>query len=148
MVNSIIGIPYKRYSSYTFVHFYSYLFKDSTVRPIRSVINDVMDQIQCIHGASVKFHMWSDNAGCYKSTEMLAHLFHSGIVKSYNFCESRNGKGPCDRTAATIKSAIRWFTIRQSRTWGTHSLLKDTGKYYCHLPREMIYWVCLPEVKS
>jgi hypothetical protein len=108
----------------SFIVYSYFLFKDSTVT--RSVINDVMDQIQFIHGANVKFHLWSDNAGCYKSTEMLAYLFHSGIVKSYNFCESQNGKGPCDRTAATIKSAIRRY-VNQGHDVLTASSMKQVN---------------------
>ncbi|CAC5419781.1 unnamed protein product [Mytilus coruscus] len=54
-----------------------------------------------------QFHLWSDNAACYKSSEMMAHTYNLGRVQSYNFYEAQNVKGPCDRTTATIKSAFR-----------------------------------------
>ncbi|XP_063443690.1 uncharacterized protein LOC134724531 [Mytilus trossulus] len=40
---------------------------------------------------------------------MMALLYANGSIASYDFCESQNGKGPCDRTGATLKSAIRRF---------------------------------------
>ncbi|CAC5377276.1 unnamed protein product [Mytilus coruscus] len=70
------------------------------------IIQDVITSIQD-DNQNTQFHLWSDNAACYKSSEMMAHLFNLGSVQTYNFCEAQNGKGPCDRTAATVKSAIR-----------------------------------------
>ncbi|VDH98853.1 Hypothetical predicted protein [Mytilus galloprovincialis] len=60
-------------------------------------------------GSDLSFHLWSDNAGYYKSSEMMPLLYANGSIASYDFCESQNGKEPCDRTGATLKSAIRRF---------------------------------------
>ncbi|XP_052676632.1 uncharacterized protein LOC128158002 [Crassostrea angulata] len=56
-------------------------------------------------------HIWSDNAGCYKSSYTLYALHQElkPIIKSYNFCEAQDGKGPCDRKASHIKSAIKRY---------------------------------------
>lgn len=56
-------------------------------------------------------HIWSDNAGCYKSTYTLHALYQElkPLIKTYNFCEAQDGKGPCDRKASHVKSAIKRF---------------------------------------
>ncbi|VDI78502.1 Hypothetical predicted protein [Mytilus galloprovincialis] len=56
-----------------------------------------------------KVHIWSDNAGCYKSTFTIYALYQElpNLIKSYNFCEAQDGKGPCDRKASHIKAAIK-----------------------------------------
>ena len=87
-----------------FVHiFNAQVSQDSltTTAIILDVINNILKFKE-----SAKFHLWSDNAGCYKSTETMSILSRNENVLSYNFCESQNGKGPCDRTGATLKSAI------------------------------------------
>ncbi|XP_061170628.1 uncharacterized protein LOC133180030 [Saccostrea echinata] len=58
-----------------------------------------------------KVHIWSDNAGCYKSTYTLHALYQElhPLIKTYNFCEAQDGKGPCDRKASHIKSAIKRY---------------------------------------
>ncbi|CAG2214276.1 unnamed protein product [Mytilus edulis] len=93
-----------------------------------SIIQDVMDKIREINTTDIKFHVWSDNAGCYKSTEMLSFLFHSGLTLSYDFCESQNGKGPCDRTAATIKSSIRRYVNQGHDVLTAQSMKKAIDK--------------------
>ena len=74
-----------------------------------AVILDVINSIYQNYSEIQKCHLWSDNAGCYKSNETLNCLLMSGKVSTYNFCEAQDGKGACDRTAATIKSGIRRF---------------------------------------
>jgi hypothetical protein len=73
-----------------------------------------MNESQTFYGfPSVgKVHLWSDNAGCYKSSETIGALFNSRSIDSYDFCETQSGKGACDRTAATIKSGIRRYVNR------------------------------------
>ncbi|CAG2210915.1 unnamed protein product [Mytilus edulis] len=91
-----------------FVHiFQSQIAQDSLTTA--AIIIDVINCIQTMKGSNLSFHLWSDNAGCYKSSEMMALLLQNGNIASYDFCESQNGKGPCDRTGATLKSAIRRF---------------------------------------
>jgi hypothetical protein len=90
-----------------FVHiFNAQVSQDSltTTAIILDVINNILKFKE-----SAKFHLWSDNAGCYKSTETMSILSRNENVLSYNFCESQIGKGPCDRTGATLKSAIRRY---------------------------------------
>lgn len=78
-----------------FVHiFQSQVSQDSITTA--AIIIDVMENIQSIDASISSFHVWSDNAGCYKSTEMIALLKSHGMVRSFNFCEAQNGKGPCD----------------------------------------------------
>ncbi|XP_063396691.1 uncharacterized protein LOC134681157 [Mytilus trossulus] len=110
-----------------FVHlFATQISQDSQVTA--SIIQDVMDEIREINTNDIKFHVWSDNAGCYKSTEMLSFLFHSGLTLSYDFCESQNGKGPCDRTAATIKSSIRRYVNQGHDVLTAQSMKKAIDK--------------------
>lgn len=59
------------------------------------IILDVIDDLQTILPAVKEFHLFSDNAGCYKSTETLITLrSHVGEkLKTYNFSEAQDGKG-------------------------------------------------------
>ncbi|CAC5385421.1 unnamed protein product [Mytilus coruscus] len=47
-----------------------------------------------------------DNAGCYKNTMMMVALRAElgDKLKTYNFSEAQDGKGPCDRRASHIKA--------------------------------------------
>ncbi|VDI08053.1 Hypothetical predicted protein [Mytilus galloprovincialis] len=45
---------------------------------------------------------------------MMALLYAHGSNASYDFCESQNGKEPCDRSRATLKLAIRIFINRRN----------------------------------
>ena len=56
-------------------------------------------------------HILSDNAGCYKSTNTIHTLYQElpNLIKTYNFCEAQDGKGPCDRKASHIKSSIKRY---------------------------------------
>lgn len=111
-----------------FAHlFANQISQDSQVTA--SIIKDVMKHVKDVtEQDDVKFHLWSDNAGCYKSTEMLSQLFHSGLVKSFNFCESQNGKGPCDRTAATIKSGIKRYVNQGHDVLTAHAMKEAIDK--------------------
>ncbi|XP_052098576.1 uncharacterized protein LOC127733267 [Mytilus californianus] len=98
------------YQSITHVHlFSSTVAQDSSVTS--SIISDVVqDLIQMNHGLS-NVHLFSDNAGCYKSTTTIAALHQTlkGTIKTYNFCEAQDGKGPCDRRASHLKSIIKRY---------------------------------------
>lgn len=87
--------------------FDSHVAQDSmtTSAVILDVANSVTEQFPDIS----RLHLWSDNAGCYKSSDTLLSLFHSRLFSSYDFCEMQDGKGACDRMAATIKSAVRRY---------------------------------------
>ncbi|CAC5397469.1 unnamed protein product [Mytilus coruscus] len=105
-----------------FVHiFQNQISQDSrtTSAFILDTIRSVKEKYPQIDG----LHLWSDNAGCYKSTKTISALFHSGEVTSYNFCEAQDGKGACDRTAATLKSGIRRF-LNQGHDVVTASQMK------------------------
>ncbi|XP_078336937.1 uncharacterized protein LOC111134867 [Crassostrea virginica] len=62
-----------------------------------------------IHKRIDQVHIWSDNAGCYKSTNIIHTLYQElpNLIKTYNFCEAQDGKAPCDRKASHIKSSIK-----------------------------------------
>lgn len=96
------------------------------------IIGDVISTIREDNQNST-FHIWSDNAACYKSSEMMTQLFNLGKVQTYNFCEAQNGKGPCDRTAATVKSAVRRY-INQGHDVLTASHMKEVRMLpYVHI---------------
>ncbi|CAC5366838.1 unnamed protein product [Mytilus coruscus] len=105
-----------------FVHIFdSQISQDSLTTA--AIILDVIDSILKFKD-SAKFHLWSDNAGCYKSTEMMSILSKNKKVLSYDFCESQNGKGPCDRTGATLKSAIRRYINQGNDVLNASSMKK------------------------
>ncbi|CAG2201429.1 unnamed protein product [Mytilus edulis] len=73
-----------------------------------AVILDTVDTIQKNPNIT-KVHLYSDNAGCYKSTETINALHQSGKIATYDFCEAQDEKGSCDRTAATVKCAVKRY---------------------------------------
>ncbi|CAG2246841.1 unnamed protein product [Mytilus edulis] len=105
-----------------FVHiFQNQISQDS--RTTSAVILDTIRSVKEKYPQMDGLHLWSDNAGCYKSTETISALFHSGEITSYNFCEAQDGKGACDRTAATLKSGIRRY-LNQGHDVVTASQMK------------------------
>ena len=73
-----------------------------------------------------QIHLYSDNAGCYKSTTTMA-LLHQELGKrlnSYDFCEAQDGKGPCDRKASHIKSAIKRHVNEGNDVTTAHQMKK------------------------
>ena len=110
-----------------FIHiFQSQISQDSITTS--AIIIDVLKRIQAMDNSVSTFHLWSDNAACYKSTEMMAALYSHGKVRTYNFCESQNGKGPCDRTGATLKSAIRRY-VNQGHDVLTAKSMKEVNRF-------------------
>ncbi|CAC5383981.1 unnamed protein product [Mytilus coruscus] len=76
-----------------------------------AVMTDVVQDLKTILPNLQNVHIFSDNAGCYKSSLTLSTLRHEigKALASYNFSEAQNGKGPCDRRAAHAKFVIKRF---------------------------------------
>ncbi|CAC5388664.1 unnamed protein product [Mytilus coruscus] len=107
-----IGVAFRRtegnLESLTFVHiFHSQISQDSVTTT--SVILDIVEDLNTKYEDISKVHLWSDNAGCYKCTDTINAIAMSGKIVAYNFCEAQDGKGACDRTAATLKAGIRRY---------------------------------------
>ncbi|XP_071126479.1 uncharacterized protein [Mytilus edulis] len=107
-----IGVAFRRtggnLQSLTFVHiFHSQISQDSVTTT--SVILDIVEDLNTKYEDISKVHLWSDNAGCYKCTDTINAIAMSGKIAAYNFCEAQDGKGACDRTAATLKAGIRRY---------------------------------------
>lgn len=60
-----------------------------------AVILDTVDTIQKKNPNITKVHLYSDNAGCYKSTETINALHQSGKIATYDFCEAQDGNESC-----------------------------------------------------
>ncbi|CAC5370903.1 unnamed protein product [Mytilus coruscus] len=60
------------------------------------VMTDVVQDLKTILPNLQNVHIFSDNAGCYKSSLTLSTLRHEigKALASYNFSEAQNGKGP------------------------------------------------------
>ncbi|CAC5368627.1 unnamed protein product [Mytilus coruscus] len=107
-----IGVAFRRtegnLQSLTFVHiFHSQISQDSVTTT--SVILDIVEDLNTKYEDISKVHLWSDNAGCYKCTDTINAIAMSGKIAAYNFREAQDGKGACDRTAATLKAGIRRY---------------------------------------
>ncbi|XP_071151962.1 uncharacterized protein [Mytilus edulis] len=76
-----------------------------------AVICDVVKDLEAAIPNLKEISIFSDNAGCYKSTLTLSTLPHEigSKLSTYNFSEAQNGKGPCDRKAAHAKFAIKRY---------------------------------------
>ncbi|VDI31910.1 Hypothetical predicted protein [Mytilus galloprovincialis] len=94
--------------SLAFIHiFEGQISQDSS--NTTAVILDTVDTIQKQNPNITNVHLYSDNAGCYKSNETMNALHQSGKIATYDFCEAQDGKGSCDRTAATVKCAVKRY---------------------------------------
>ncbi|XP_062618873.1 uncharacterized protein LOC134280478 [Saccostrea cucullata] len=93
----------------TYVHiFEGQICQDASVTT--AVILDVIHGLRQEYPDISTINLWSDNAGCYKSSETISTLYHHcKTVNSFDFCEAQDGKGACDRSAAVIKANIRRF---------------------------------------
>ncbi|CAC5360406.1 unnamed protein product [Mytilus coruscus] len=89
-----------------------------------AVILDIVNELKEQDNSKDKVHLWSDNAGCYKSSDTIYALYCSKSVTSYDFCEAQSGKGACDRTAATLKSSIMRY-INQGNDVLTATQMKE-----------------------
>ncbi|CAC5358972.1 unnamed protein product [Mytilus coruscus] len=76
-----------------------------------SLIKDTVADLQTLIPDIQEIQIYSDNAGCYKNTLMMASLRRDvgNKLKSYNFSEAQDGKGPCDRRASHIKSVAKRY---------------------------------------
>lgn len=61
-----------------FVHIFQSQVSQDSITTAAIIIN-VMENIQSINASISSFHVWSDNAGCYKSTEMMVLLKSHGL---------------------------------------------------------------------
>ena len=82
------------YDTITYVH----IFENPTSQDAdvtSQVMIDVVTDLSRMFPHLKQFHLFSDNAGCYKSSTTLTQL-HSGLgslIGTYNFSEAQNGKG-------------------------------------------------------
>lgn len=82
------------FQTITHIHIFpSQVAQDSTVTAY--CICDVAKDVMMINPVTENIHIFTDNAGCYKSTSTLAILKKElkENIKSFNFCEAQNGKG-------------------------------------------------------
>ncbi|VDI15626.1 Hypothetical predicted protein [Mytilus galloprovincialis] len=96
--------------NFTHVHIFSaQISQDSPITS--SLIKDTVADLHTLIPDIQEIHIYSDNAGCYKNTLMMASLRRDvgNKIKSYNFSEAQDGKGPCDRRASHIKSVIKRY---------------------------------------
>lgn len=94
----------------TYLHIFDgQISQDASVTT--AVILDVVKSLNQQYPLDITpIHLWSDNAGCYKSSETISTIYHHcKAVHLFDFCEAQDGKGACDRTAAVIKANIRRF---------------------------------------
>ncbi|XP_076106707.1 uncharacterized protein LOC143075235 [Mytilus galloprovincialis] len=94
----------------THVHiFSSQISQDGSVTAsvLCDVVHDLTKQVPNIQ----EVNFFSDNAGCYKNTMMMVALKDEleDKLKTYNFSEAQDGKGPCDRRASHIKACVRRY---------------------------------------
>ncbi|CAC5387913.1 unnamed protein product [Mytilus coruscus] len=98
--------------SLTFVHIFdSQISQDS--KTTSATICDVLNNVLKNNPEVKAVHLWSDNAAFYKYADTFINIHYNksskGDIASYNFCEAQDGKGACDRAAATFKSGIKRF---------------------------------------
>ncbi|VDI67385.1 Hypothetical predicted protein [Mytilus galloprovincialis] len=96
--------------NFTHVHIFSaQISQDSPITS--SLIKDTVADLHTLIPDIQEIHIYSDNAGCYKNTLMMASLRRDvgNKIKSYNFSEAQDGKGPCYRRASHIKSVIKRY---------------------------------------
>lgn len=75
-----------------------------------AVISDVVSDLRRTVPNMQNVHLLVDNAGCYKSSSTILSFKESiPEINTFNFSESQNGKGPCDRKASHAKAAIKRY---------------------------------------
>ena len=82
------------YKTLTHVHlFSSTVAQDSSVTS--AIICDVVQDLLAMNPTLSNVHLFSDNAGCFKSATTMATLHHclKETIKTYNFSEAQDGKG-------------------------------------------------------
>ncbi|CAC5391746.1 unnamed protein product [Mytilus coruscus] len=94
----------------THVHiFSSQISQDGSVTAfvLCDVVHDLTKQVSNIQ----EVNFFSDNEGCYKNTMMMVALRAElgDKLKTYNFSEAQDGKGPCDCRASHIKAYVRRY---------------------------------------
>lgn len=105
------------------LHYYHYLTHlfEAVKQDAQAVIAILYDVCRFLKEKTYvkKIILRSDNAGCYKSQELLAAIpsisSKTGIeILRYTFSESQNGKGPSDRGAAIAKRKAKNFLNAQN----------------------------------
>ncbi|CAC5386464.1 unnamed protein product [Mytilus coruscus] len=94
----------------THVHIFSSQISEDgsvTATVLCDVVHDLTKHVPNIQDVN----FFSDNAGCYKNTMMMVALRAElgDKLKTYNFSEAQDGKGPCDRRASHIKACVRRY---------------------------------------
>lgn len=93
------------FQTITHIHiFSSQVAQDSTVTAY--CICDVAKDVMMINPVTENIHIFTDNAGCYKSTSTLAILKKElkKNIKSFNFSEAQNGKGYRQKAERQLQS--------------------------------------------
>ena len=127
-----IGVAFRRrecIESLAFIHiFRGQISQDSFATS--AVILDIVGEIKSRNHNVSKIHLWSDNAGCYKSSDTITNLFMSRSIDTCDFCEAQSGKGACDRTAATIKSGIRRYVNQGNDVMTAEQMKTVSGNFH------------------
>ncbi|CAC5425756.1 unnamed protein product [Mytilus coruscus] len=99
-----------------FVHIFdSQISQDSLTTA--AIILDVIDSILKFKD-SAKFHLWSDNAGCYKSTEMMSILSKNKKVLSYDFLRIPKWYRDNDEVSEVTEVSVVEFTSKKTHVKG------------------------------
>ena len=96
----------------TFVNVFRSCSQDSCA--VLSVMSHVVRQLREDHPQLQNFYYWQDNGSCYHCGTTIVGVKlngqqHGVSVRRMDFCDSKAGKGACDRKAATIKSNMKTF---------------------------------------
>lgn len=98
-----------KFHTQTHIH----IFNEQTAQDAHvtaAVISDVVSDLRRTVPNMQNVHLLADNAGCYKSSSTILSLKESTQeINTFNFSESQNGKGPCDRKASHAKAAIKRY---------------------------------------
>ncbi|CAC5414974.1 unnamed protein product [Mytilus coruscus] len=114
------------------------------------VMTDVVQDLKTILPNLQNVHIFSDNAGCYKSSLTLSTLRHEigKALASYNFSEAQNGKGPCDRRAAHAKFVIKRFINEGRDVTSALDMKKALEKLDKKIQRKLVQWDSLKPSKN
>ena len=120
----------ERFKTVTHIH----IFREQTTQDAATtlaVIADVVADLKEMVPDLGLIHLFSDNAGCYKSslTILSLHRLIGTHLASYNFCESQNGKGKQSLFLQTIFIMFTklkklshpkqsYFTFNHQDKWG------------------------------
>ena len=100
----------KEPDSYLSVQSFVHVFDDCTQDKVAllSILKRILKTIKAEKPVIRKAHLQSDNAGCYHNPLNLFSM-KSLSRRTYNYTETQNGKGICDRKTASMKQHIRRY---------------------------------------